>query len=131
MGADQLLELWGLRISGGTLRSVGLRPRSGEEPGVDEVMVVVRYVESTTGFERAKDALVWVYCRGREASEFPVVGPGQTLGAALLRRGWGMHLGKPRREVAPAVVEEFRRELEKRLVAQPMVTIPVFAHFGL
>ncbi len=121
MSAEAMLHLWGLRIAGGTLRPVGIRPGSGDEVGIDEVLVIVRYVESTEGFDHAREALLWVYSRGRSPEEFPLVGPGQTLGSALLRRGWGMYLGKPRRRVAELVVDAFVRQLELRLLRDPLV----------
>ncbi len=119
VASDHMLELWGLRSSGGTLQGPMKPDRSGGEPGTDIGMATVRYVESCSGFSEAHEALRWVFVLGRRSQDFPLVGPGETLSRALLRRGWGFCLGIGRRDICGAVVAMFQQTLIDCLVTRP------------
>jgi hypothetical protein len=115
---DEMLERWGLRIVGGTLKSP-LRVSTGGEAMLDDDLRLVDYVESTSGYDRAAPVLKHIYSEGRTFGEFRLRLPGETREHALLRWGWFDLVGL-RDAVIPARIDlEFRRELRRRLREQP------------
>ncbi len=120
LSAEQMLEIWGLRSCGSSLKNP-LKPSTWGGRGSDDELVIVDYVESVPGFGLAKEALVWVFRYGNDPTAFPLVRPGETCATSLIRRQWGMHLGRARQAVCGAVVREFMGLLEERIKQGPPV----------
>ncbi|WP_025229103.1 hypothetical protein [Fimbriimonas ginsengisoli] len=117
--AVNLLELWGLRTIGSSLKSAGLRQYSGGSAGVDVAEYAMRYVEETAGFDSAHPVLLHVYGHGLPASTFFYRGPGEMLSRALIRMGWFGFIGTAEREIPSLVERKFVEGLTERLAIQP------------
>ena len=114
MSIDAMLERWGLRIIGGSLKNP-LRISTGGEAMMDDDLRLVAYIESTPGFERAAPVLRHRYSNGMPLESFRIQLPGENRDRALLRLGW-FDL-RPFRDAAvlSRVNNEFECALAKRL----------------
>jgi hypothetical protein len=121
LSAEEMLEQWGLRITGGSFEFVGFRKQKGGSPTVDEAMAAVRYVESINGFERVRPILLHVYGDGQAIDDYQMFKPGETLPMALMRHGWFYMQGHNPRKIPGLLLEEFKRALEKELQVRPFV----------
>lgn len=119
LGAQELLERWGLRIVGGPLRS-SLKVSTGGESGIDDDLRIVDYVESTPGFMRAVPVLKHVFSEGLSVSSFRVRRPGEPLSRALVRQGWFDLARIAEGRIARRILDEYLDELEVRLSNQPL-----------
>jgi len=119
-----MLEIWGMRVTGGTLKSVGQREAAGGESGVDEAQLIARYVEETEHFDTSRPVLIHRFGFGRSEAEFRYRQPGEPLSQALIRLGWFCFLGVPQREIPGLVLARFVDRLASRLQEDPYV-VPV------
>ncbi len=92
---------------------------TGGFAATDDESQAAWYVETTLGFEKAKEVLVWRYQRCRELIDFPISGPGEGLVRALLRRSWGDMLGRKPYQIARGIHDEFFEALTVRIQEQP------------
>lgn len=114
-----MLDIWALRITGGSFTNP-CTPRQGGGEGVDNELAIVAYVEATQGFQSARPVLAWVHIEAKgDPHGFPMRGPGETLLKALLRRGWAKHLGT--KDIPAFVYFEFVRELARKLRENPFI----------
>jgi hypothetical protein len=114
-----MLQIWGLRATGGSLKSPIKRSTGGEAQQDDELAVAL-YVQSTPGFATARPVLRRIYCEGRTANGDWWRGPGESLGRAALRLGWGRYLGiVAMKEIPMEVHADFMHGLEQRLIDSP------------
>lgn len=118
IGVRELLERWGLRVCGGTLKSP-YRVSTGGEEGVDDDLRLVAFVEATEGFSRAKPVLLHRFARGEAPESFTWRRPGEDFRRALIRLGWFDMVGLPERRVARKVLEEFEDRLANRVRGEP------------
>lgn len=116
--ARQALEVWGLRVCGGSLKSP-TKKATGGNASVDDEMSLARYVEATPGFERARPALVHVYAEGQPVESFRLRHPGETTTRALIRLGWMGYLIHPPSCIACEVLREFEAALEAKIADCP------------
>jgi hypothetical protein len=121
LSAHQMLELWGHRMGGKRLQSVGAKyiQSGGGAEGIDHDARIVRYVEETKGFAKAKPVLVHVYARCKPLEAFSIETPGHGYLNCLYEHGWGMFFRSPRKEVPRAVLLEFIVALELRIKIDP------------
>lgn len=119
--ARKVLEAWGLRQAGSL--KTPYRPAMGGAPTTDDEWQALLYVEALPGIDRARSVLAHVYAHGLPVESFRVRFPGETLAASLLRRGWGMYLGKP--NAAKCVHDEFLKSLERTLAESPFMPVRV------
>ena len=118
LSGEQLLEIWGLRVSGASLKHP-FRTSTGEEPGIDDELAAVRYVERVKGFAEARPVLVHVHVDGGRLREFRVRAPGEDLGAALVRLNWWMLYDLRAEEMPGTVYRGFLWMLETALAKAP------------
>jgi hypothetical protein len=118
LSLDEMLERWGLRVIGGTLKNP-LRTSTGGEAVLDDDLFLVAYVEGTEGFERAGPVLRHRYSAGLGLDRFRVRLPGESLTRALLRFGWFDLREVPERKIPERVLDEFRTALAARMAADP------------
>lgn len=105
-----MLQVWGLRITGASLKNP-LHLATGGSSGYDEDWEATCYVQRVPGYERAYPVLVHVHAEFQPVEIFRVCEPGETLMRALLRREWGDLIGTPRHLVGRAIYGEFRLRL--------------------
>jgi hypothetical protein len=120
IGPDRMLETWGLRISGASLKSP-FKVSTGGEPAIDDDLAAVRYVERLKGFVDARPVLAHVHIYGRSLSEFPLRQPGESLPAAIERLGWWMLIDTPPEQMAGAIYRGFFWILESALRRNPFI----------
>gem|GEM_PF-1808752 len=116
----EVLERVGLRLTGGSLKSP-CRVSTGGNVGLDDDLALLAYVEGTEGYQRARPALVHVYCDGQSVGNFRLRRPGETRHAALIRLGWFCYIDRRPGQEAGAALEEFERTLADRLVNDPFL----------
>lgn len=117
---DRMLERWGLRVCGGTLKNP-MKLSTGGEPSPDDDLRLVDYVESTPGFERARPALQWRFVQGKPFSSFQLCRPGESRSLALIRLGWFGLIGLPDAKIPEKIVKEFEIALKERLLDLPFL----------
>lgn len=115
-----MLERWGLRVCGGSLKSP-IRMSTGGEAGIDDDLFLVEYVETTTGFGRARPVLLHRYAHGRPFSSFQLRQPGEPRSRALIRWGWFDMVGFRDSDIPKRIVEEFETFLAERMRISPFV----------
>lgn len=118
---DEMLERWGLRVVGGSLKSPW-RISTGGEAGWDDDLRLVDYVESTPGFERAAPILRHRFSEGRSLESFRVSLPGESRARALIRLGWFDLNGLADAAIPGRVLEDFVSLLNRRMAETPFVT---------
>lgn len=121
---SRMLEVWGLRVSGGSLKTP-YKVSGGGESGLDDEWQAKSYMERVPGFDLARPVLVWVYAEGRDASDFPLRRPGESFASALKRLGWGDYLMVGSARVALEVLRDFEVELHEALAERPFVAVRV------
>ncbi|HWD40083.1 MAG TPA: hypothetical protein VG944_14635 [Fimbriimonas sp.] len=90
-----LLERWGLRTVGTSLKGPIQPALSKGDPGVDVDLAIMIYVESVPGYKIAKPVLYHVYAEGKSIYDFRLLEPGETIfQAVVLRLEWGRELLK-------------------------------------
>jgi len=114
----EMLERWGLRVIGGTLKSP-VRTSTGGEAALDDDLFLVDYVQGTPGFERAAPVLRHLYSSGLPLNSFRLCLPGEDRGRALIRQGWFDLVGLPDSEIPWRVLEEFEASLLARMGEAP------------
>jgi hypothetical protein len=82
----QMLETWGLRIRGSSLKDPN-EAASGESITVDDELALCMYVESTDGFFYSRPVLRHVFVEFLPIASYRYVGPGETAWQASLRHG--------------------------------------------
>jgi hypothetical protein len=120
LGAEQMLELWGLRVSGDSLKCP-MRLSTGGEASIDDDLAAVRYVESIRGFAEARPVLVHVHVNGGEPNTFLLRLPGEPLSSAVSRLGWWMLHDLSADRMAGSVYRGFVWLLEASLRKTPFV----------
>lgn len=120
--AARMLEAWGLRTSGGSLRNP-LKLSTGGSGGCDEEWQAMRYVEAVKGYERSLPVLRWVYVQGQPIETFRLRGPGEPLMRALVRNEWASYIDFPAGNIPDAVLSDFIDNLEKALARRPFTPI--------
>ncbi len=118
-----LIEAWGLRQFGALTTPWKLA--TGGYSADDDESQAAWYVETTPGFERAREVLVWRYQKYRALADFPVRELGETLVRALLRRCWGDLLGKRPYQVGQIIHDQFMASLENRVRQEPFRPIRI------
>lgn len=119
--AKRLLQTAGLRMTGGSFKSAGLRPTTGNNGAdVDDEYAAMIYVQSTPGYERVADVVSFVFGHFGDVRKFPYREPGESPYRALLRRGWGIHADEPK-GAAKAELQRFIIVLTRRLVKHPFI----------
>lgn len=110
-----------MRVSGKRLQSVGAKyvQSHGGTEGIDEAAIIMRWVEETKGFSKAKPVLIHVYGRGRLLEDFSIGTGGFGYLNCLYENGWGMFFRLPKRNVPRAVLNEFLVALELRMKIDP------------
>jgi hypothetical protein len=114
----EMLERWGLRVTGGTLKNP-IRTSTGGDPLPDDDLALVSYIRGTEGYDRAAPILSHRYSLGLPSGRFRVRNPGETLARALMRLGWFDLAGLPEREIPRRVLREFRDALADRMRSDP------------
>lgn len=115
---DEMMERWGLRIVGGSLKNP-LRTSTGGAAMLDDDLRLVDYVESTSGYARAAPVLKHIYSEGGTLAAFRLRLPGETREHALIRHGWFDLVGMRDAQIPSRIAGEFRRALARRLREQP------------
>lgn len=121
MTAHEALEIWGLRVSGGSLKSPGMRERINGSESVDDELALMRYVESTDGFFEARPVLLHKFANGLPIETFQMRGPGETRFLALHRLRWLPYVDEADRDIPQQVVDDFTWSLDRRLIDHPFV----------
>jgi hypothetical protein len=81
-----MLEIWGLRVSGASLKDP-LAKSTGGRAGIDDELALAMYVEATDGFQEARPVLAHVYSRFLPVSGYRYREPGETRLRASIRHG--------------------------------------------
>lgn len=116
----QMLERWGLRVCGGTLKSP-LKISTGGEPAADDDLRLVDYVESIPGFDRARPVLQHRFVNGLPLQTFRLRHPGETRPLALIRLGWFGLIGLPDARIPDQILKEFEEALAERMRISPFI----------
>lgn len=90
--AKQMLEIWGLRVSGGSMKDP-LAKSTGGKAGPDDELALVYYVEATPGFFEAQSVLLHKYAHFKPLAQYRYRRPGESLFGASCRHGQA-HLAK-------------------------------------
>jgi hypothetical protein len=120
---ERMLEAWGLRACGGSLKNP-LNLSTGGATGTDENWQAKQYVEGVTGFSLARPVLVWVFAQGLDVAAFRLRQPGESLTQALKRLGWQDYVMLPAARIALEVLRDFEVELGEALEERPFT--PMF-----
>jgi hypothetical protein len=120
MTPKQMLEVWGLRVSGEPFTSWQL---STGNPcaTADDAMEVVRYVESSRGFHAARPMLLHVFAHGKKLATFVWRDPAVDLNDQIDELGWYQCYDFRPEEMAGSVFRGFVWSLERRLLRFPFV----------
>jgi hypothetical protein len=118
--AKVALDIWALRVSGGSLKNP-LHASTGEGSGVDDEQSLADYVEETPGFGQARTVLYQIHAEHKPISRVWLQRPNERLVDAYARLRW-IGLDHLRRDVAVATVyRQFLDRLDRRLVEKPWV----------
>ena len=118
----RLLQVWGLRVSGGRF-TLGLSPGSGETSVDEDEAQAMLYVERTPGFYRARPVLVHVLAEMRPVETFQVKRPWESTEAALRRLRWLDLIGEPLERIPGIVFDRFATQISQRVAESPFVPI--------
>lgn len=123
----RLLEVFGLRIKGGSFKDATEPAGPGRRTDDDE-MQAVRYVENTPGFLSARDVLVWVHVYFRPLETYRLILPGEDIFLALQRTDMYRHYFRPFvsndvSEIPRRAYAYFMAELEKRWSEEPFYPV--------
>lgn len=126
LGPKQLLERWGLRVSGTSLDAPVKPLSTAQGMGADIDLAVVSYVGTTTNYKRSVSVLFHVFGKGASIYDFRMFEPGDTLMLACLRLGWCELLAKVDPPEMPRfVLRDFKERIEERCRVEPFL-IPKF-----
>jgi hypothetical protein len=117
--AVQMLRTWGLRCTGGSLKSAGLRLNTGSEAAVDDEEAAMYYVESVDSFYTARPVLVHVYAEFKSIGTYRWRRPGETEFVALKRLRWLPF--RDETHIPHAVHQMFLEHLSDKLREHPFV----------
>jgi hypothetical protein len=81
-----MLEIWGLRVSGGSLKDP-LAKSTGGRAGIDDELALVMYLEAIEGFETARPVLAHIYSNFLPIESYRYRQPGETRMRAAIRHG--------------------------------------------
>ena len=81
-----MLEIWGLRVSGGSLKDP-LAKSTGGRAGIDDELALAMYVETTECFSEARPVLAHVYAAFLPIASYRYRQPGETRMRAAIRHG--------------------------------------------
>ena len=120
-----MLEIWGLRVSGGSLKDP-LGKSTGGRAGIDDELALVMYVETTEGFSEARPVVAHVYADFLPISSYRYRQPGETRMRASIRHGQANLLleGWSDQRMAQKLHDDFMDSLIKRQKVQPF-KVPV------
>ena len=120
-----MLEIWGLRVSGGSLKDP-LAKSTGGRAGIDDELALVMYVETTEGFAEARSVIAHVYADFLPISSYRYRQPGETRMRASIRHGQANLLleGWTDQKLAQKLHDDFMDSLIRRQKAQPF-KVPV------
>lgn len=102
----RMLEWWGLRETGGSLKDPTKKSNGGKASEDDEEAAMI-YVQTTPNFRVARPVLAHVHIEGLPLCDFVVRGPGERLTPALLRRSWWQLVGIRENLIAEAIYTGF------------------------
>jgi len=120
-----MLEIWGLRVSGGSLKNP-LMKSTGNPAGIDDEMALALYVENTEGFEQAKPVLTHVYARFLPISSYRYREPGETRLRAAMRHGQASDMldGKTDPQLSQKLHDVFMDHLIQKVKQHPFKLPP-------
>ena len=120
-----MLEIWGLRVSGGSLKDP-LAKSTGGRAGIDDELALVMYVETTEGFAEARSVIAHAYADFLPISSYRYRQPGETRMRASIRHGQANLLldGWSDQKMAQKLHDDFMDSLIKRQKTQPF-KVPV------
>jgi hypothetical protein len=120
LDARGMLEVWGRRVSGGSLKDP-LKLSTGSCRGTDDESALVLYVEMTFGFELVRPVLVHVFAEGRSLSSYAFRQVGESRVAAAMRHGRGCRIsdGWSDLEIADDALRSFMRRLGRKIKRRP------------
>jgi len=112
--ATTMLEWWGLRESGGSLKNP-VKKSTGGDPAEDDEKAAMVFVQTTQFFRVARPILAHVHIEGKQLDEFVIRMPGERLKQSLLRLGWWQLCGVREERIADCLYEGFYEVLTNRL----------------
>ena len=120
-----MLEIWGLRVSGTSLKDP-LAKSTGCRAGIDDELALVMYIESTEGFEQAREILAHLYARFLPIATYRYRQPGETRLRAAMRHGQASEMlaGKSDSQLAQTLHDDFMDRLIKRQKEHPFKVPP-------
>jgi hypothetical protein len=120
-----MLEIWGLRISGSSLKDP-LALSTGGPSGIDDEMALALYVEATSAFEQAKPVLTHIYARFLPIRSYRYREPGETRLRAAMRHGQAslMLEGRSDQQLSQKLHDDFMDELIKKQRSHPFKLPP-------
>lgn len=120
-----MLEIWGLRVSGTSLKDP-LAKSTGGRAGIDDELALALYVEGTPGFEQSRTVLAHVYARFLPIATYRYRGPGETRLRAAMRHGQASQMldGKSDPQLAQKLHDDFMDALIKKQKSHPFKVPP-------
>lgn len=123
---DAVLEAWGLRVSGASLKNPLKESTGGNSSALDDEFQAMQRVERMPGYSRAKPVLHWHHVLGNRLDQFqPGIYTGYPTGTAgaFVKLGWDGHRHVPIHVAAQDEYDDFIEALEADLRACPFVPI--------
>ena len=126
LSVEAMIEIWAARCCGSELDETPkwllASLRTGGFGPDETATAMMHYVESVPSFRGARPALVWVHIHGSSPRDYRPQCPGESHRVALVRMGWGEFLNLPPKDLCQAVLESFRRDLERLMQEKPFVS---------
>lgn len=120
-----MLEIWGLRVSGSSLKDP-LAKSTGGPAGIDDELALALYVESVEGFDQARAILTHIYARFLPIQNYRYREPGETRLRAAMRHGQASQMleGKSDQQLTQRLHDEFMDKLIKKQREHPFKLPP-------
>jgi hypothetical protein len=120
-----MLEIWGLRVSGSSLKDP-LAQSTGGRAGIDDELALALYVEATEGFEQSHPVLTHVYARFLPIQTYRYRQPGETRLRAAMRHGQASQMldGKSDHQLTQKLHDVFMDALIKKQKQHPFKVPP-------
>jgi hypothetical protein len=120
-----MLEIWGLRVSGASLKDP-LAKSTGGRVGIDDELALALYVEGTQGFEQSRSVLAHVYARFLPIASYRYREPGETRLRAAMRHGQASQMldGNSDAQLAQKLHDDFMDSLIRRQRDHPFKVPP-------
>ena len=120
--AKEMLEIWGLRVSSGSMKDP-LAKSTGGKAGPDDELALVLYVETVPGFFEAQPVLLHKYAHFKPLATYRYRRPGETLFGAASRHGQAQlaRAGMDELALTKALHRKFAANLVAKLTEKPFM----------